>query len=107
VVGAFSLVYRAGWTNVTQSTDHIVIPRWLDRIFIETCVAHAGSAEQEQRGILAQRLKEVEAMLESVEHLDNAVQEEYGPVTGTAAADACGSAYEWDSFNTPTGPVYP
>jgi hypothetical protein len=107
VLGAFTLVYRAGWKEVGSDGDHIVIPRWLERVFIEACVAHVGSAEQEARGSLAERLAQVMLMIPGVSNLDSAIQDDYGPVTGSAATQAVGSGYEWIGIETPSGPVYP
>lgn len=56
----FSLFYRAGWVNVTEDDDFILIPSWMHTPFIQLARAYSQGYEEDDVASLAERLAEWE-----------------------------------------------
>lgn len=90
LAAALSLVYRADWVQVASDTDHIIIPPYMEPVFIETVRAYALGWEEGENASMARRLSEVlqGPQMMGAKLFDAGQQMDYGPARGTANAMA-------------------
>lgn len=87
--GSFKIAYRAAWSAVASSGDVIVIPNFMEPLFIEVLRAFARGAvrEDDDMGTLSDRLQKIVggAVWAAATRRDATAQPHYGPLAGGAA----------------------
>jgi hypothetical protein len=85
---AFTIVYRAGWTELDSSDETIPLPSWMEPLYIEVVRAYAmGWEEEEGVGVLP-RLDAIMASgaCRMVKQRDGMIQGSIGPLKNGAAS---------------------
>lgn len=78
LANAWRLVYRAGFTEVANGTDHIILPRFLERVFVDVVVAHLASSIRDGAD-LDDLLAKIDGRLDVLGVHDAAEQQTLGP----------------------------
>jgi hypothetical protein len=86
----FTLFYRAGWINLTEDTQYVEIPSYVEPLYIQLVRAHALGYEEEHNASMMQRLDAIYAstIYRNAMDQDQRVQNSYGPLMGGAARGA-------------------
>lgn len=85
---AFKLPYFAAWTDVTSDSETLVIPSFLDAVFLQIVMAFAQGYDEAENGSREMRLQEIKAGMEwtTAKRRDGAAQPSIGMMSGGAAA---------------------
>lgn len=83
-----TVYYHARWTEVTQDSDRLEIPVFMESLFLEMAFAFAQSYEEHDLGDLSTRLSQLQAspLMYAAMSEDGGLQEELGEMGGGAAA---------------------
>lgn len=83
----FLLSYKAGWVEVSDGSDHILVPSWMQSVFVSAATAFVGGREQESGGSVEDRLDRLVAssLFAAVRSRDLAIQPELGVMRGGVA----------------------
>jgi hypothetical protein len=85
--GTLTMMYRAGWKTISNDTDLISIPVWIEPLYIQLLRAFARGYEEEDAAALDQRLVSITAgvMFAAAVDRDGMVQPHYGRLRGGGA----------------------
>lgn len=99
----FLLAYKAGWKEVTDSSDHILVPSWMQSVYVEVATAFVGGREQEEQGTLNDRLAAVLVgpLMIALRNRDLSIQTEFGPMRGGVGEMFGGDVPITSVFDTP------
>jgi hypothetical protein len=80
----FLLTYKAGWVEVSDGSDHILVPSWMQSVYIAAATAFVGGREQESGGTVEDRLDRLAAssLFGAVRSRDLSIQTELGIMRG-------------------------
>lgn len=86
-LGVLTIMYRAGWKSISNDTDLISIPDWIEPLYIQILRAFARGYEEEDAQILDQRLVAATngIMFFAAVDRDAMVQPHYGKLRGGGA----------------------
>lgn len=89
---AFLIGYGAGWTPCVDSNSHILVPSWVQGLYVRAFCEHLGGWEREKDGKLEDRLDRLEAssLFRNAVDRDDTIQTSYGQPVGTAEAMVSG-----------------
>jgi len=81
-----TIFYRAGWIEVSEDSDYVQLPLWLEALFIEVCKAWARGTEEEDTASLSERLFAIQnsPLYLTAIRRDGMVQPDFGPLRGGA-----------------------
>ncbi len=90
----FKLSYKAGWVEVGDGSDHILVPSWMQSVYVEAATAFVAGREAEDAGSLADRLDRLttSALMIALRSRDGAIQTSFGPMRGGVGSmfgDSC------------------
>lgn len=97
IVNAFYLVYRAGWRELVTPADHVALPGWMHRAYIEAVVGHVRAYTKADL-VLADVLAPVTRYIESLYPRDANDQDDLGGLEGSAEDNVTGDPL----WNLPT-----
>lgn len=105
VTSAFTMHYRAGWTNLTDDGDVAAVPAAfaIEMLYLRVVRAIARAWEEEDTGSMSARLLDIKAgpdFLDAV-RADGSVQTNLGQMRGGAAGAAAPRAYNF-TFQPPS-----
>jgi hypothetical protein len=106
VTGAYSLVYRAGWTSVTDQQDYIQVPdNAIQTLFIAVLQTYARGLQRHERATLTQNLLELSdprsPLFRNALKEDRSKQTSHGRIVGAIEAR---SRRVWPQPGYSTGP---
>lgn len=80
----FLLSYKAGWVEVTNGSDHILVPSWMESVYVAAATAFVGGREQEEQGTVEDRLDRLVAssLMLALRNRDLSIQTSFGPIRG-------------------------
>lgn len=80
----FLLAYKAGWREVADGSDHILVPSWMESVYVEAATAFVGGREQEEDGRLEDRLDRLlgSSLMLALRNRDLSIHAELGPLRG-------------------------
>jgi len=81
-----TIFYRAGWVKITDDSDIVQIPPWVEAFFVQMAQAWARGFMEEDTASLTQRLLELDQspLYASAIRRDGMLQPNYGPLRGGA-----------------------
>lgn len=105
--GALTMVYRAGWTMLTDDSDHVSIPVFMEPIYVAALRAFAKGYEEEDDGNVAARLAGLREspLFESAKRQDRSIQGDYGQIMGGITdnlTQTWGGFWRERTFNAPS-----
>jgi hypothetical protein len=88
--GAYRIIYRAGWADVTSDSGYIPIEPWADTLFKLILQTHARGFMREEQGILDERLALISSpkspVFRAALRSDRRKQTDYGNIVGAIGA---------------------
>lgn len=99
VSNAAQLMYRAGWSYLSQESDIISIPQWMEHLYLAIVVGVAEEYDQEgiiPRGQYGATIRQ-SPLFEAAIRRDTSMQPDYGvlPETLDIGGQPYGDPYEW------------
>lgn len=84
--GAFEILYRAGWRQITDESDTVNLPDWLAPLWFQLIGAFVRGYEEEDQASLSARLEEIVSgpLWAAAVRRDGRVQPDFGPIEGGA-----------------------
>lgn len=105
--GSLTMMYRAGWKAISNDTDLISIPDWVEPLYIQILRSFARGYEEEDSAALDQRLTSLVSgvLFASAVDRDGMVQPHYGGLRGGGAKQKGFESF--GNFNTIGAPFGP
>ena len=102
---AVQIVYRRGWASVSNSTEVLAIPSWIEPLYTEIVRAYALGWEESDVATLDQRLAVIAQgpIYAAAIERDSSVQPDLGPLINGAAA-IYDTSSPFQNFNTVSAP---
>lgn len=87
-VGEITLLYRKGWTTLTDDEDAVRIPAWIESLYIAIVRAFAKGYEEDVNVPIEQLLAQIQLgpQFLAAKRRDSSMQVDYGPIEGGAAS---------------------
>lgn len=95
--GALTIIYRAGWTALSDDSDTIAMPSWMHSLYLACVRAFAKGYEESDAAPLEQWLALIEQgpQFRAAKLQDSATQTDFGTLEG-GAAQLGGYTRSWD-----------
>jgi hypothetical protein len=102
----FTIFYQAGWTEVDDDADILVMPTYVEALYLQIVRAFAKSYEEDEKASLDQRLAEIQMgpMFADAATQDGAMQPTLGPIERGAVQSGF-APLSYFLPNTISGPV--
>lgn len=81
---AFLIAYQAGWKEVSDGSDHILVPSWMQSVYVAAATAFVGGREHEEDGSVEDRLDRLVAssLMVALRNRDLSIQTSFGELRG-------------------------
>lgn len=102
VADAFTVFYRAGWTELSEPDDPIALPLWMEQLYIEFALAHVLGLEMPEEGNVSQRVAQVltSPTMVDAKRRDGRIQPFFGIMRGGAIEQQRAGEGRWHNTAT-------
>lgn len=81
---AFQIAYKAGWVEVSDGSDHILVPTWMTSVYVAAATAFVAGREAEEGGDVDDRIAKLllGPQMIALRNRDLSVQSSFGQMRG-------------------------